>query len=248
MGTAVGSGGRAVQNLRFYILEMRIYMVQFGNDWDEIMKEEFQKDYYLNLRQFLKTEYQSRVIYPDMYDIFNAQKLTAYRDVKVVILGQDPYHGRGQAHGLCFSVQKGVLAPPSLVNIFKEIHSDIGCPIPQHGNLTGWAKQGVLLLNTVLTVREASPNSHKGKGWEIYTDEVIKTLNQRQEPIVFLLWGANARAKTGLITNPAHKILTAPHPSPLSAHNGFFGCRHFSKCNAFLTENGREPIDWGDLP
>ncbi len=223
-------------------------MVQFNNDWDEIMKDEFQKEYYLKLRMFLKSEYAQRTVYPDMHDIFNAQKLTACSQTKAVILGQDPYHGAGQAHGLCFSVQKGIVPPPSLVNIFKEIHNDLGIEPPPHGNLTGWAQQGVLLLNTVLTVREASPNSHKGKGWEIYTDEVIRKLNRQSQPIVFLLWGANARAKTALITNPVHKILTAAHPSPLSAHNGFFGCRHFSKCNAFLKENGREEINWGLLP
>ena len=223
-------------------------MVQFGNDWDELLKDEFQKEYYLKLRAFLKHEYATQTIYPDMHDIFNAQRYTPYNDVKVVILGQDPYHGRGQAHGLCFSVKKGVYPPPSLVNIFKEINSDTGDKIPNHGELTGWAKQGVLLLNTVLTVREGMANSHKGKGWEIYTDEVIRRLNQREKPIVFILWGANARSKTALITNPVHKILTAAHPSPLSAFNGFFGCKHFSKCNQFLEENGQAPVDWGDLP
>ena len=223
-------------------------MVKFGNDWDAIMKEEFQKEYYLKLHAFLKHEYATQTSYPDMYDIFNAQRYTPYEDVKVVILGQDPYHGRGQAHGLCFSVKKGIQPPPSLVNIFKEIQADTGDPVPNHGELTGWAKQGVLLLNTVLTVREGQANSHKGKGWEIYTEEVIRILNSRKKPIVFILWGANARSKNLLITNPIHKILTAAHPSPLSASNGFFGCRHFSKCNQFLEENGLQPIRWGDLP
>ncbi len=219
-------------------------MVFFGNDWDQVMNGEFEKDYYKKLRAFLKSEYSSKTIYPDMHDIFNAQKYTPYGKVKAVIIGQDPYHGAGQAHGLCFSVQKGIQPPPSLINIFKEINSDLGIQPPSHGELTDWAKQGVLLLNTALTVREAQPNSHKGMGWEIYTDTVIKKLNERETPIVFILWGANARSKTALITNPIHKILTSVHPSPLSAYNGFFGCRHFSKCNEFLISKGMEPINW----
>lgn len=219
-------------------------MVFFENDWDEVMNGEFEKDYYKKLRAFLKAEYASRTIYPDMYDIFNAQKYTPYNQVKAVIIGQDPYHGAGQAHGLCFSVKKGIQPPPSLINIFKEINSDLGIEPPSHGELTDWAKQGVLLLNTALTVRETQPNSHKGMGWEIYTDTVIKKLNERQTPIVFILWGSNARSKSALITNPIHKILTAAHPSPLSAYNGFFGCRHFSKCNEFLISKGMDPIDW----
>lgn len=223
-------------------------MVQFNNDWDEILKDEFSKTYYQRLRHFLAKEYKENTIYPNMYDIFNAQKLTAYKDVKVVILGQDPYHGPGQAHGLCFSVQKGVKQPPSLQNIFGEINTETGKTMPEHGNLIGWAKQGVLLLNTVLTVRQGEPNSHKNKGWEEYTDNVISTLNERQEPMVFMLWGANARAKTAIIRNPIHKILTAPHPSPLSAYQGFFGCNHFVKCNEFLKQNGMEEIDWSYLP
>ena len=223
-------------------------MAGINGDWYEALKEEFGKPYYKQLFQTIKQEYNTRLIFPPANDIFNAFHLTPLKEVKVVILGQDPYHNHGQAHGLCFSVQKGIVPPPSLVNIFKEIHKDLGIEPPPHGNLTGWAQQGVLLLNTVLTVREASPNSHKGKGWEIYTDEVIRKLNRQSQPIVFLLWGANARAKTALITNPVHKILTAAHPSPLSAHNGFFGCRHFSKCNTFLKENGREEINWGLLP
>lgn len=219
-------------------------MVQFGNDWDEILKGEFEKEYYLLLRDFLKKEYGTQVIYPSMYDIFNAQKATAFGDVKVVILGQDPYHGPGQAHGMCFSVKKGVAPPPSLVNIFKELESDCGCQLPSHGCLESWAAQGVLLLNTVLTVRAGQPNSHKGMGWEIYTDNVIRKLNERQEPMVFMLWGANARSKKLYVTNPAHLILEAPHPSPLSAYRGFFGCGHFSKANRFLQEHGMEPVDW----
>lgn len=219
-------------------------MVNFENDWDELLKDEFTQDYYLNLRTFLAKEYREKHIYPDMYDIFNALKYTAYNDVKAVILGQDPYHGFGQAHGLCFSVKKGVKKPPSLVNIFKEIESDLGIIPPPHGELTDWANQGVLLLNTTLTVREGSPNSHKGKGWEIFTDKIISLLNERQKPIVFILWGANARSKKALITNPAHKILETVHPSPLSAYGGFFGCKHFSKTNDFLKENNIPEIDW----
>ena len=219
-------------------------MVNIGNDWDMLLKDQFSMDYYLRLRAFLKSEYASRRIYPDMYDIFNALKYTAYSDVKVVILGQDPYHQPGQAHGLCFSVKKGVAPPPSLVNIYKEIETDLGIAPPDHGELTQWAKRGVLLLNTVLTVRDSSPNSHRGQGWEMLTDRVISLLNERETPMVFMLWGNNAKQKMPLITNPRHLILTAAHPSPLSAYNGFFGCKHFSKCNQFLAENGLEPIDW----
>lgn len=219
-------------------------MVNIGNEWDELLKDEFEKDYYLKLRQFLISEYNSRKIYPPMEDIFNALRFTSYSDVKAVILGQDPYHGAGQAHGMCFSVKKGVTPPPSLQNIYKEINSELGLPIPKHGELTDWARNGVLLLNTVLTVREGSPNSHKGQGWEIFTDRVIELLNQREQPIVFLLWGGNARAKAKLITNPKHLILQCAHPSPLSAHNGFFGCGHFAKANVFLRSQGIEPIDW----
>lgn len=219
-------------------------MVTLGNKWDEILKGEFEKPYYLQLREFLKAEYNSGTVYPGMYDIFNAFKLTAYDDVKAVILGQDPYHEPGQAHGLAFSVKEGTALPPSLKNIYKEINTDLGLPVPVKGDLTKWAQQGVLLLNTALTVRRGQANSHKGKGWEIFTDRIIEIMNQREKPVVFILWGANARAKTALITNPIHKILTSAHPSPLSAHNGFFGCRHFSKCNDFLTANGIEPIDW----
>ena len=219
-------------------------MVNIGNDWDEILKDEWQKPYYRNLRQFLKSEYSSFTVYPDMYDIFNALKLTSFSDTKVVIIGQDPYHGPGQAHGLCFSVKKGIEPPPSLKNIFKEMHSDLGIKIPSSGDLTYLAKQGVLLLNTVLTVRAGMADSHKDKGWEIFTDRVISELNKKQTPVIFLLWGAKARNKANVITNPIHKKLTATHPSPLSAYNGFFGCRHFSKTNELLKSFGLEPIDW----
>ena len=219
-------------------------MVHLGNDWDQVLAGEFEKDYYLELRKFLKEEYSTRVIYPSMYDIFNALKHTAYKDVKVVILGQDPYHGPNQAHGMCFSVKKGVAVPPSLVNIYKELKEDVGFEIPNHGFLESWADQGVLLMNTVLTVRGGQANSHKGKGWEIFTDQVIRHLNDREQPMVFLLWGAHAKSKRQLITNPNHMILTAAHPSPLSAYNGFYGCRHFSRTNLFLEEQGMKPIDW----
>lgn len=219
-------------------------MVNIGNDWDSLLADEFNKDYYLNLRQFLISEYNSRKIYPPMGDIFNALRATPYADVKAVILGQDPYHGEGQAHGMCFSVRKGTPPPPSLVNIFKELNTELGIPIPPHGELTAWAENGVLLLNTVLTVREGSPNSHRGQGWEILTDRIIELLNNRETPIVFLLWGGNARAKKKLIKNPAHLVLECAHPSPLSAYNGFFGCGHFAKANEFLQKNGIEPIDW----
>ena len=219
-------------------------MVHLGNDWDQVLAGEFEKDYYLELRKFLKEEYSTRTIYPSMYDIFNALKHTAYKDVKVVILGQDPYHGPGQAHGMCFSVKKGVAVPPSLVNIYKELKEDVGFEIPNHGFLESWADQGVLLMNTVLMVRGGQANSNKGKGWEIFTDQVIRHLNDREQPMVFLLWGANAKSKRQLITNPKHMILTAAHPSPLSAYNGFYGCRHFSRTNLFLEEQGMKGINW----
>lgn len=219
-------------------------MVQIGNDWDEILADEWEKPYYKKLRQFLKAEYSTKRIYPDMYDIFNALKYTSYADTKVVIIGQDPYHGAGQAHGLCFSVKKGVEPPPSLKNIFKELQSDIGKPIPDNGELTDWAKQGVLLLNAVLTVREANPNSHKGMGWEQFTDRVIAELNKKETPVVFLLWGANAQKKAEVITNPIHKKLMTVHPSPLSASRGFMGCKHFSKTNELLKQHNLEPIIW----
>ena len=219
-------------------------MITFNNNWDQLLKDEFQKPYYLNLRKFLAAEYKSKRIYPPMNDIFNSLKYTDYRDVRVVILGQDPYHQPLQAHGLAFSVKKGVLPPPSLQNIYKEITAEFGFPAPEHGELTCWAKQGVLLLNTVLTVREGAPNSHKGMGWEIFTDQVIPLFNARPEPMVFLLWGANAKAKQKLITNPAHLVLTSAHPSPLSAYNGFFGNGHFKKANEFLISCGKGEIDW----
>ena len=220
-------------------------MVHIGNEWDNLLKDEFLADYYLKLRDFLKSEYSNNTIYPDMHNIFNALKYTDYNDVKAVILGQDPYHGANQAHGLCFSVQKGVTPPPSLQNIFKEQLSDLNITQPKNfGELTSWANQGVLLLNTVLTVREANANSHKGKGWEIFTDRIIEILNERQKPMVFLLWGANARSKKKLITNKNHLILDTVHPRPLSAYNGFFGCKHFSKTNDFLKQNGISPINW----
>ncbi len=219
-------------------------MVQFNNTWDILLEDEFKKPYYLNLRKFLVGEYKTQTIYPNMNDIFNALKYTDYKNVKVVMLGQDPYHQPNQAHGLCFSVKKGVKAPPSLQNMYKEIHAEYGFPIADHGELTSWAKQGVLMLNTVLTVRESQPNSHKGMGWEIFTDNVISLLNQRPEPMVFLLWGANARAKKKLITNPNHLVLESAHPSPLSAYNGFFGNGHFKKANEFLKSKGISEIDW----
>ena len=222
-------------------------MVHIGNDWDNLLKEEFEKDYYLSLREFLKTEYFSRKIYPPMNDIFNALKYTSYENARVVILGQDPYHGEGQAHGLCFSVKEGVPFPPSLKNIFKEIKESLGIDIPASGELVGWAKQGVLLLNTTLTVREGSPQSHKGHGWEILTDRIIELMNEKERPVVFMLWGGNARAKKSLITNKHHLVLECAHPSPLSAYAGFFGSNHFGKANEYLTAKGEKPIDWSKI-
>lgn len=219
-------------------------MVNIGNEWDALLADEFEKEYYIKLRHFLVKEYSTRRIFPDMYDIFNALKYTSYSDVKAVIIGQDPYHGEGQAHGLCFSVKEGVEPPPSLKNMYKELSEDVGFVPPGHGHLADWARQGVLMLNTVLTVRAGEANSHKGMGWENFTDRIIQVLNQRGKPIVFILWGANARRKKEIITNPVHHILEAAHPSPLSAHNGFFGCRHFSKTNEILQSVGIDPIDW----
>ena len=218
-------------------------MVNIGNSWDNILKDDFGGENYQNLRRFLAEEYRTHTIYPDMHHIFSALKETAFEDVKVVIIGQDPYHNPGQAHGMCFSVMPGTDTPPSLVNVFKEIKSDLGIS-NTNPYLINWAKQGVLLLNAVLTVRAGQAGSHRGKGWEILTDSIIKKLNERKEPIVFMLWGAYARSKKGYITNPNHLVLECAHPSPLSAYNGFFGCKHFSKCNEFLTQNGLKPIDW----
>lgn len=220
-------------------------MVNIGNDWDNYLKCEFESEYYLKIRSFLKQEYFKKTVYPDMYDIFNALKFTSYSDCKIVLLGQDPYHGEGQAHGLSFSVKPGIKIPPSLVNIYKELSTDIkGFYIPNNGYLTKWAKQGVLLLNASLTVVAGNANSHSKIGWQIFTDNIIKILNEREKPLVFLLWGNNAIRKEQLITNKHHLILKAAHPSPLSAHNGFFGCRHFSKANEFLEKNGVKPVDW----
>lgn len=218
-------------------------MVNIGNSWDNVLKDDFSGENYQNLRRFLAEEYRTHTIYPDMHHIFSALKETAFEDVKVVIIGQDPYHNPGQAHGMCFSVMPGTDTPPSLVNVFKEIKSDLGIA-NTNPYLIDWAKQGVLLLNAVLTVRAGQAGSHRGKGWEILTDSIIKKLNERNEPIVFMLWGAYARSKKGYVTNPNHLVLECAHPSPLSAYNGFFGCKHFSKCNEFLTQNGLKPIDW----
>ena len=219
-------------------------MVQLNNQWDDLLKDEFQKPYYQKLRAILAREYQTHTVYPDMYDIFNALRATDYKDVKAVILGQDPYHGPGQAHGLCFSVKPGVPAPPSLKNIFKELKDELDIPIPDTGYLMPWAKQGVLMLNTVLTVRAGEANSHKGLGWETLTDRVIELLTDREQPMVFFLWGANAKRKRELLTNPSHLVLSCAHPSPLSASSGFFGCGHFKACNDFLKKHNMTPIDW----
>ncbi len=219
-------------------------MVHLGNDWDDILASEFESEYYKRIRYWLKKEYAEQTIYPPMEDIFNALRYTPYHAVKAVLLGQDPYHGPGQAHGLCFSVQEGVEPPPSLRNIFQELESDLGFPPPKNGTLTKWAEQGVLMLNTTLTVRRGQANSHKNIGWTTFTDAVIRRLNERETPVVFLLWGGNARSKKPLITNPNHLILETVHPSPLSAYGGFFGCRHFSRCNEFLQAHGETPIDW----
>ncbi len=214
------------------------------NDWQNLLEDEFNKDYYVRLRQFLANEYKTKTIYPGMYDIFNALHYTQYKDVKVVILGQDPYHGPNQAHGLSFSVKPGVAAPPSLVNIYKELHSDLGCYIPNNGYLKKWADQGVMLLNTVLTVRAGQANSHRDVGWEHFTDRIISLLNDRDEPMVFVLWGKNAQSKLSIIKNPKHYIVKSVHPSPLSAYAGFFESKPFSKANKFLVSVGKEPIDW----
>lgn len=214
------------------------------NDWKEVLAPEFKKPYYRTLYNKVKDEYEHCAVFPKAADMFNAFELTPYGKVKAVILGQDPYHNDGQAHGLCFSVQPGTEIPPSLKNIYKELHDDLGCRIPNNGYLTSWADQGVLLLNTVLTVRAHQAFSHRGIGWEQFTDAVIAELNKADRPIVFMLWGRPAQEKAKMLDNPKHLILTAAHPSPLSASRGFFGCRHFSKCNEFLTKNGVEPINW----
>ena len=219
-------------------------MVNIGNDWDELLSPLFESKNYAEIRQFLKQEYSNYTVYPSMYDIFNAFKATPYNKVKAVILGQDPYHEPGQAHGLCFSVKEGVALPPSLINIYKELNSDLGIEPCKHGNLTKWAESGVLLLNTTMTVRRGQANSHKNCGWTWFTDEVIKILSAREKPMVFILWGGNARSKKSLIDREKHLVLESAHPSPLSAYNGFFGSRPFSKTNKFLANIGETPIEW----
>ncbi|RUS48374.1 uracil-DNA glycosylase [Cohnella sp. AR92] len=216
----------------------------FRNDWEPLLQPELEKPYYKQLRSQLAQEYREQTIHPNMNHIYQALHLTSYEETKVVILGQDPYHGPGQAHGLSFSVLPGVRTPPSLQNIYKEILSDLGHPIPNHGFLEHWAKQGVLLLNAVLTVRDGLPNSHKKLGWETFTTAVIAALNERERPLVFILWGRNAQEKAAFIDRSRHLVLASAHPSPLSAHNGFFGSKPFSKANAFLRENGQQEIDW----
>ena len=218
-------------------------MVDLG-DWNERLAPLFADEKYLKIRAFLKEEYSHHIVYPDMYDLYNAFKFTPFSSLRVVLLGQDPYHNVGQAHGLCFSVQDGIQPPPSLVNIFKELQADIGCPLPKSGNLTKWAKEGVLLLNTSLSVREHQANSHAKCGWAWFTDSVIQLISQQKEHVVFILWGGNARSKKPLIDTSKHLILECAHPSPLSAYNGFFGCRHFSKTNEYLIQHGLPPIDW----
>ncbi len=219
-------------------------MIHFDNDWQDILQAEFAKPYYVALRNFLKKEYSTYNIYPDMHDIYNAFRYTCYSKVKAVILGQDPYHNKNQAHGLAFSVKEGIKSPPSLVNIFKELEADLGITAPNHGDLTSWANEGVFLLNTALTVREHQANSHRNKGWECLTDSVITALSNRKTPMVFMLWGNNAQSKIPLIDTSKHLILKAPHPSPLSAFGGFFGCKHFSKTNDFLISKDISPINW----
>lgn len=219
-------------------------MVNIGNDWDEVLKDLFESENYKKIRDFLKEEYSRHTVYPSMYDIFNAFKMTPYKSIKAVILGQDPYHEPGQAHGLCFSVLSGTKLPPSLVNIYKELQADLGIPPAESGDLTKWAKQGVLLLNTTLTVRRGAANSHAKCGWTDFTDEVIRRISARNEPVVFILWGGNARAKKPLIDTSRHFIVESAHPSPLSCYNGFFGSKPFSKTNEYLKSVGEEPIDW----
>lgn len=216
----------------------------FNNDWQMVLEDQFTKPYYLQLRVFLLKEYEIKTVFPDMNNLWNAFHLTSYEDVKVVIVGQDPYHGQGQAHGLCFSVQDGVKQPPSLRNMLKELQSDLGCEIPNHGNLTKWAEQGILLLNTVLTVRQGEAHSHKGRGWEQFTDTVIQKLSERQKPVVFVLWGKPAQQKRALIDSSRHVIIETTHPSPLSAYRGFFGSKPYSKINENLQRLGHDPIDF----
>ncbi len=215
-----------------------------GNDWDQILEEEMNKPYFEELIEFVKKEYKEKTIYPKQTEIFNAFRFTPYANVKVVILGQDPYHGIGQAHGLSFSVPEGIPKPPSLINIFKELHDDLGCAIPSTGCLIPWTKEGILLLNAVLTVEKDKAASHSNHGWEQFTNAVIQKLNQKEDPIVFILWGSYARSKKSFITNPKHYIIESAHPSPFSAYNGFFGSKPFSKTNEFLIKNKKEPINW----
>ena len=222
-------------------------MIKITEEWDKILEDEFSSPEYLKLREFLKTEYSTRTVYPSMYDIFNSMKYTSFENLKVVLLGQDPYHNEGQAMGLSFSVPDGVDIPPSLKNMYKELQTETGIPPKNSGNLIGWARQGVLLLNTVLTVRAHQPNSHKGQGWETFTDSIIKKISDKKENVVFLLWGGNARSKKPLIDQNKHLILECAHPSPLSAYNGFFGCGHYVKTNEYLEKFGIMPIDWSDL-
>ena len=219
-------------------------MAMLSDEWQQALEEEFRKPYYKTLFEFVKEEYSKTAVYPPVEDIFNAMHLTPLSKVKVLILGQDPYHGDRQAHGLSFSVMPKTDIPPSLQNIYQELHDDLGCTIPNNGYLKKWAEQGVLLLNTVLTVRAHQPNSHQGHGWEHFTDAIIQAVNAQDRPIVYMLWGKPAQSKIPMLKNPKHMILKAPHPSPLSAYRGFFGCKHFSQANAFLAENGQEVVDW----
>ena len=218
--------------------------VRIDESWRQVLQPEFDKPYFELLTDFVRHAYATRQCFPPAKHIFRAFDLCPFDKVRVVIIGQDPYHDVNQAHGLCFSVQEGVPAPPSLVNIYKELNADLGCPIPDHGDLTKWAKEGVLLLNTVLTVRAHQANSHRGHGWEQFTDAIIQAVEQQDRPIVYMLWGSPAQTKSVMVTNPKHLVLKAPHPSPLSAYRGFFGCRHFSECNEFLEAHGETPIDW----
>lgn len=234
----------STNGLVYKLVQEGVFMSMITNDWLEPLSSEFRKEYYSQLYNFVKDEYSKTVVYPPAEDIFNAFHFTPLKDVKVLLLGQDPYHNEHQAHGLSFSVQPGQDIPPSLVNIYKELYDDLGCYIPNNGYLKKWADQGVLLLNTVLTVRAHQANSHQGHGWEQFTDAVIQAVNAQDRPIVYMLWGAPARRKKAMLTNPKHLILEAPHPSPLSAYRGFFGCKHFSKANEFLKASGVEPIDW----